>query len=79
MKFCYNVHLFLPEQSKDLDPSYKMDLDFWECFGFFQNNHKDLDPSYKMDLDFWEYFRRRKLCLITKDTVHLNSNDQKGS
>ena len=24
MKFCYNP--------KDLDPSYKMDLDLWDCF-----------------------------------------------
>ena len=26
------VLLFL-NNPKDLDPSYKMDLDFWECFG----------------------------------------------
>ena len=26
---CYMMGFFLPEQSKDLDPSYKMDLDFW--------------------------------------------------
>ena len=24
---------FLPKQSKNLDPSYKTDLDFWDCFG----------------------------------------------
>ena len=23
----------LPKQSKDLDPSYKMDLDLWDSFG----------------------------------------------
>ena len=22
-----------PCNAKDLDPSYKMDLDFWDCFG----------------------------------------------
>ena len=26
---------------KDLDPSYKMDLDFWDCFG------RGKPPSYK--------------------------------
>ena len=25
---------------RDLDPSYKMDLDFWDCFG------RKLNPSY---------------------------------
>ena len=28
MKFCYNLSFTLPKQSKDLDPSYKMALDF---------------------------------------------------
>ena len=23
--------LFLPKQSKNLDPSYKMDIDLWDC------------------------------------------------
>ena len=53
--------------SRDLDPSYKMDLDFWNYFGRskirvlpFLNNPKDLDPSYKMNLDFWDYFGRKK-------------------
>ena len=31
MKFCYNTTFTLPKQ--DLDPSYKMDLDLWDCFG----------------------------------------------
>ena len=56
---------FSKTNPKNLDPSYKMDLDFWglnqlpyyfiykrEIFSF-QNNPKNLDPSYKMDLDFW--------------------------
>ena len=37
MKFCYNTSIIpvlpLLNNPKDLDPSYKMDLDFWECFG----------------------------------------------
>ena len=32
MKFCYMILPFL-NSHKDLDPSYKMDLDFWDCFG----------------------------------------------
>ena len=36
LKFCYTVICnFFPFQNnpKDLDPSYKTDLDFWDCFG----------------------------------------------
>ena len=35
VKFCCNMAQVLPFQNnlKDLDPSYKMDLDFWDCFG----------------------------------------------
>ena len=29
----YKAEVFLfQNSSKDLDPSYKMDLDFWDCF-----------------------------------------------
>ena len=50
---------------KNLDPSYKMDLDLWDCLGVFpfQNNPKNLDPSYKMDLDLWDCLGRVKLIL----------------
>ena len=31
---CYKTEIFLlPKQSKNLDPSYKMDLDLWDCLG----------------------------------------------
>ena len=33
MKFCYNTSLLFLNNPKDLDPSYKMDLDFGDCFG----------------------------------------------
>ena len=33
MKFCNNTNFTLPNNPKDLDPSYKMDLDLWGCFG----------------------------------------------
>ena len=48
--------LSFPNNHKDLDPSYKMDLD---VLGF-PNNPKDLDPSYKTDLDFWGLFWKEK-------------------
>ena len=33
MKVCYNTNLPILNNPKDLDPSYKMDLDLWGCFG----------------------------------------------
>ena len=33
MKFCYNMSINLSKQSQEIDPSYKMGLDFWDCFG----------------------------------------------
>ena len=33
MKFCYNTSFNFLNNPKDLDPSYKMDLNFWVCFG----------------------------------------------
>ena len=34
MKFCYNTSFTLSKHSqKDLDPSFKMDLDIWDCLG----------------------------------------------
>ena len=33
MKFYYDTSSYLPKSPKDLDPSYKMDLKFWDCFG----------------------------------------------
>ena len=29
--FHYKTEFFLPKQSQTLDPSYKMDLDLWDC------------------------------------------------
>ena len=45
MKFYYNSSFTLPKQSNDLDPSYKMDLDFWDCFRRKQTpsyNHRNM-------------------------------------
>ena len=38
MKFCYNSSFTLPKQPKNLDLSYKIDLDFWDCFGGANKN-----------------------------------------
>ena len=40
MKFCYNTNLPFLDNPKDLDPSYKTNLDLWDCFG------KKNIPSY---------------------------------
>ena len=32
VNFCYEMGFFLIKQSKNLDLSYKTDLDFWDCF-----------------------------------------------
>ena len=43
MKFCYNKSfaiikvLHFLNNPKHLDPSYKTDLDFWDCFGKKKN------------------------------------------
>ena len=53
MKFCYDMSLpriiFLPKQSKNLDPSYKTDLDLWDCLG----RKKNLS-------DLWDCLGRKK-------------------
>ena len=33
VKFLYWMSFSLPNNFKNLDPSYKMDLDSWDCFG----------------------------------------------
>ena len=38
IKFCSNTSLSFLNNPKDLDPSYKMDLDFWDCFGEEKNS-----------------------------------------
>ena len=49
---------------KDLDPSFKMDLDLWGCFGY-KMDLKDLDPcsGYKVYLDLWDCFGRKIPCI----------------
>ena len=33
MKFCYKTNLYFLKNTKDLDPFYKIDVDFGDCFG----------------------------------------------
>ena len=52
--FGYQTEFFSFQNNlKDLDPSYKTDLDLWDY----------LDPSYKTDLDLWDCLGRVKLVL----------------
>ena len=53
MKFCYNTNFTLPKQ-KDIDPSCKMDLDLWDCFG------REKTSSYN---------RRNTVCLKAADGI----------
>ena len=32
LKFCYNTSFTFLNNPNDLDPSYKMAVDFWNCF-----------------------------------------------
>ena len=32
-RISYKTEFFLPKQSKKKDPSYKTDLDLWDCLG----------------------------------------------
>ena len=58
-----NLFLF-KNNTKNLDLSYKTDLDFWYCFGrsfLSKNNLINLDTSYKRELDYtYCYFREGK-------------------
>ena len=53
-----------PNNPKNLDPYFRMDLDFWDSFEpefFLPKQLKYLDSSYKMDLDFWNDYGKEKL------------------
>ena len=36
MKFCCRIDFSLPKHPKNLEPSCKVDLDFWECIDGFR-------------------------------------------
>ena len=38
MEYAVKWVLSFQNNLKDLDPSYKMDLDFWDCFGRKKNS-----------------------------------------
>ena len=40
VKFCYKMGFPVQNNPKNLDPSYKMDLDIWDCF------ERKINPSY---------------------------------
>ena len=54
---------------KDLDPSYKMDLDFWECFG----GKKFLSYNQRNMVDF---YGREKSCSLIKYDICPKDADE---
>ena len=66
--FSFQAALFQNNQ-KDSDPSCKMDLDLWNCFGSLPKHSKDLSLSGKQskrsrsacksDLNLWNCFGRK--------------------
>ena len=47
VKLCYKTSFSLPQQSQELDPSYKTDVDFWIVFG------SEKFPSYNRRNTVW--------------------------
>ena len=45
------------DNTKNLDPSYKIELALWDCFG------REKKIIFKMDLDFWD-------CQVEKTTFN---------
>ena len=58
--FCYKTERgegwgSLPKESKKLDPSYKMDLEFWDCIGREKSNL--IAEFHNTDFDFGGHSR----------------------
>ena len=63
MEFSYKMEFVLPKQSKNLDPSYKTDLDLWDSLG---RAKLIIAKIYRTDLVIYSHSRERKPCLITE-------------
>ena len=54
--------------SKDLDPSYKMDLDFWDCFGrkktLSYNRRNMVAAACLVDFDYNRALDKREYVMI---------------
>ena len=73
---------FLQNNPKNLDLSYKTDLDLWDCLGkvknVLQQNFIGLDdlviyshPSYKTDLGLWDCLGKVKI-VLQQNFIGLN-------
>ena len=62
---------FFPFQNnpKILDPSYKMDLEFWDCFGRTKTHL--MTEIHKAYLDIWGHFRDGKTLPYIQITVKI--------
>ena len=56
---------FSSKISKNPDPSYKMDLNFKDCFGMEKKNTVHA-KFQKTDLDIWVIIEKGKPCFIAK-------------
>ena len=70
---CYHISLIirqsfsLPKNPKVLDPSYKMDLDLWECLGKGSNLYYQIVTKFhRTDLVIFSHSREGNTCLIAQ-------------
>ena len=70
LQFCCNTSLPFLNNPKDLDPSYKMDLDFWNCF------RRKITPSYdrRNMVDICWYSEQTIFCIGTFSSMRVNLN-----
>ena len=72
MQFCCNTGFTLPNNPKDLDPSDKTDLDFWDCFG--RKKHRLISEEIRYMVFCLSCIIHQKILLRHKD--HQKSEKQ---
>ena len=65
--------MFLPvlNNAKDLDPSYKMDLDFWNCFG--RNKHCFTTEEIRYLLNLFSILNSQEVSFYTVITLNIGT------
>ena len=63
--FGYKTVFSFQNNPKDLDPSYKMDLDLWDCLG----GMKLIAKFHRTDLVICSHTREGRTCLISNKYV----------
>ena len=61
--FGYKTEFFFQTNPKNLDPSYKMDLDLWDCLG---SKIQIIVKFHRTDLVICRHSREWKTCLISE-------------